>query len=371
MRTGLAVAVCVFVLLGTADALACGGGFGEELEIDPEQIIVIVHKDDIERYVFMPGFCGQAADFGLVLPLPDKLSEKPSLADEALFDELDALTAPVMEPQCEDESMGCGAAGMTGAAEAKGEGGGFVDVEDRGRVGIFDYAVLKADSPEAFTDWLDANGFPYEDDARAAFEFYVAKGWHFVAFRVNAAKAARAGEDYICGSFGPIRLEFPTQRAVIPTRIAITGPHTDYFEWRVYTVASHRRRPARALLSDENLRFAGRLDKAALSGYPAISALGVAAGDWLTKVDISFDREGFDTGESDDIEMEEDPDGGDFQETYPGYIDCPGCLPVGALGGAARKWAGPLGPLFAVLATLAGWRLARRGAAGRGIGRGR
>ena len=80
MQLKLALGTMLAVALIAPAALPCGAPFGNGINVDPEQDIVVVHKNGTETYVFQPRFCGSAQQFGLILPVPAKLSAQPALS---------------------------------------------------------------------------------------------------------------------------------------------------------------------------------------------------------------------------------------------------------------------------------------------------
>ena len=71
----IACLFCAVTFGWQSTAKACGGGFGDGLEIDTSQKIVVAFKGGVETYVFSPHFCGRAASFGLILPVPSSLTK--------------------------------------------------------------------------------------------------------------------------------------------------------------------------------------------------------------------------------------------------------------------------------------------------------
>ena len=300
-------------------ALPCGGGFGHGLAIDPSQKIVIVYRDGIETYVFSPHFCGQAAEFGLILPVPNKLAGSPSLAN--------AAHVIVQETRC-GTILPSDRAGAQGTTNGGGEG---VQVVNRGQVGMFDWALLKADSAAAFTDWLDTAQYPYDQGALKQFQYYVSKGWYFVAFRVTADSKAPPAGSTLCGDLGPIELSFPSTSPVIPARIAAVGDSSHWqFGWRVFTLAARQQRSTVSGINS-TLLFSGSIDD--LTAYPALGKL-ARTGDRLTKLDLTFWGGDLES----DISLDADPNQTDFRQTITqtNWVACDdkGCT----MGGAAAAW---------------------------------
>ncbi|MBI4702486.1 MAG: DUF2330 domain-containing protein [Deltaproteobacteria bacterium] len=337
-RTVAFLLLCGLVLWARP-ALPCGGGFGDELAVGPSQKIVVVHRDGTQTYIFRPHFCGAAADFGLILPVPGKLVNDPQLGDKDLVAQLEQVTAPTVKTEqiCEGLSNG----GWGGAGAGGGEDGldGGVQVVDAGQVGIFDWVLLKADSAAAFTDWLDANGYPYDAGSEKVFAHYVAAAWYFVAFKVTAAKEAPPDGLLLCGDLGPIQLAFSSQGLVIPARIATAGPgaaELDY-AWRVFAVTKAQVRSQNDGEISSELRFSGALGQQDLSPHQAVAKI-AKQGEWLTELQL-----GFYGGElSDDIALGAHPNPAAFRRTEYKYVEVP--CPDGGVGGAgASGAAGPGG----------------------------
>jgi len=310
----LAATVCY-----VPSALACGGGFGQGLEVAPSQKIVIQHQNGIESYTFSPHFCGRAAEFGLILPVPTQLAQAPELASDKLVPQLDKLSAPVVKQKTAcwgDFGAGGGSAGGTPDGGSNG-----VNVIDKGQVGIFDYAVLKADTPAAFTDWLDANGFPYDPNETGPFDHYVSKGWYFVAFRVTASDTAPPVGSQLCGDLGPLTVSFAADPLIIPARIAAVDTQNNWqFGWQVFTIGPSYV-TSKSTESTAQLMYADTLTASDLSQYPEIAAV-ATAGDRVTKLNISF----WGSDLTQDITLSPNPTQTPYRDTVyeTTYVECDG-----------------------------------------------
>jgi hypothetical protein len=294
MRTKLTLATLLAVALAAPAALPCGAPFGNGINVDPRQDIVVVHKNGVETYVFQPRFCGTAQEFGLILPVPGKLSAEPALSKAAVFTQLDAVSKPTIVYTTVCNSRSNGAAGGSGARiDALAADSGSTTVISSGTVGFMDYSQLEASSVDALTTWLDTNGYPYDSLAKAAFESYVTKGWLFVAFRVN--QGAVPSGSTICKDLGPIKLTFPTAEPVVPTRMATarardtTGAlsYGPGFSWRVFGITA----------GDEQLGFGSGTNSATrTSNFSGLLAAGdvtpldglAVAGDRAVKLNLTF-----------------------------------------------------------------------------------
>ncbi len=329
--------------LVTAPAWPCGAGFGQQVEVVPTQDLALAHTNGVETYVFRPQFCGAAAEFGLILPISGPLTSPPELAEKALFDQLQELTAPeVIETTvCRDTSdrTGTGGAGV-------GNWNGGVEVVQYGQVGVFDYALLQADSSAAFTDWLDANGFPYDSAAVTHFEHYVQQGWYFVAFKINASAAPLRPDGTLCGELGPVQLEFQSSDFVIPSRIAAVGAgSSSTFVWRVFALTEHQVATNTPFVSSVR-NFAGAVTESDLAEHPLVDEL-ADAGDYLTELSLTFHG----INVTDDVRLTRSPSQDDYRRTTtrPRYVDCPdgtgGVLLATGGSGAGGSGGGAVDPI--------------------------
>lgn len=288
LRTSLAIGTMVAVALVAPVALPCGAPFGNGINVDPRQDIVMVHKDGIETYVFQPRFCGSATEFGLILPVPAKLSAQPALSKEIIFPKLVELSQPLTV-----YSTACINRGTRADASIGGmpDGGSGTTVVSSGTVGFMDYAQLDTASLDALTAWLTSNGYPYDAQATAAFDYYVQKGWYFLTFKVSQGTFAGSTT---CKDLGPVKISFPTSIPVVPTRMATarakdtsgTLSYAPNFSWRVFGISEGSQQIgfAKGAASTRTLGFSGLLDTAWAGSLDGLAA----AGDRVTKLTVTF-----------------------------------------------------------------------------------
>ena len=325
MRAPLFLAALSTLLFGAHQAWPCGMPFGDQIEVKPSQKIVLAYHGGVETYVFSPEFCGQATDFGLILPVPAQLSTNPSLAASELFTELDTLTAPIIQEVtvCQDQAQGClpGAAdSRAGNLEAPGESDPGVNVISAGTVGQFSWTQIQADTEAAFTDWLDANGYPYSSSATSEFAHYVQKGWYFVAFKFATGHSAPPAGYQLCGQLGPLALSFPTTAPVIPSRIAAIAGSAELV-WQIFGLAPDQLKSTTANVNDE-LLYSRALVADDFGVEPQLGSY-AQAGDRITKVNLHFSP----TALGDDIVLGVNPSPSDFRATDVHTVteDCGGC----------------------------------------------
>ncbi|HEY5284300.1 MAG TPA: DUF2330 domain-containing protein, partial [Polyangia bacterium] len=274
------------VLLAGAAAFACGAAFGPSITVDPHQDIIVAWKDNVETYVFQPVFCGTTTDFGLIMPVPSTLSQKPSLTDQQAFTAAAALSEPTKR-QVVQKNGGIACAG----GSAGGMKTGAVDtptVVASGQVGFLDWAELKADTEASFTDWLAANGYPYSSTSAGVFSYYVQKGWYFVAFRISQEAAPDGGT--ICRALGPVALSFPTPVPVVPSRMASAGNGSSVasqrFSWRLFGITHGDAQLAFSETTNSNnvLMYSGAIKDGDVASFSGLAE----AGDRLTRLTLSF-----------------------------------------------------------------------------------
>jgi len=287
MRSKLALATVFAVAVIAPAALPCGAPFGNGVNIDPKQDIIVVHKGGVETYVFQPRFCGSAREFGLVLPVPAKLTAQPSLSKAEAFTKLDAIS----KPQTQYNTV-CNFGGrMAGGTNSGAGGGSGTTVVSSGTVGFMDYAQLDTASVEALTAWLTQNGYPFDAQATATFDYYVKKGWYFLTFKVDQGMDAGAGT---CKDLGPIKFSFPSEAPVVPTRMATARgkdtngalSYANSFSWRIFGITDGDKQIdfASPSYGARTLNFSGLLD-----GSDVASLAGLAvSGDRATKLTATF-----------------------------------------------------------------------------------
>ncbi len=291
MKTTLSLAFLLASALIAPAAFPCGAPFGTGINVDPRQDIVLVHKGGVETYVFQPRFCGTAKDFGLILPVPSKLSAAPTLSKASVFTQIDKLSQPVYRTEtiCSGGGM---RGGSTGVAGASGSNDG-AKVVSSGTVGFMDYTQLKADSTASFTDWLDKNGYPYDTMAKDAFAYYVERGWYLLAFKISQGVVSSGTG--VCKDLGPVKFSFPSELPVVPTRMATarnrdaTGAlaYASNFSWRIFGITEKAKEIyfEKGLTSRQSRDYSGLLTAADIGLLDGLAE----TGDRLNKLSVTFD----------------------------------------------------------------------------------
>ncbi|WP_316760185.1 DUF2330 domain-containing protein [Streptomyces herbicida] len=263
-KRGLAVLLAVLgVQVGwvVVPAYACGCGAmvpdaQREISVSREASVLRWdgREEQIEMRLTVQGDTDRAA---WIMPVPHRASV--DLGDPALFDQLDAATAPAHRtryhfwPQDGDWPLSTGN-DTAGAAPDAGAGPSRVGVVDRQRLGPFDVARLTATDPGALDNWLRTNGFAFPRRLSHALQPYVDRHWEYVAVKL-APQAAGAS---LNGALDPIHLTFAADEPVYPMRLSRLARTPQSLG--LYILAAHRMEP-RSAIGGEPPRavFAGRL----------------------------------------------------------------------------------------------------------------
>ncbi|MCY2929593.1 MAG: DUF2330 domain-containing protein [Planctomycetota bacterium] len=171
-------------------------GQSKSLVSSPKQEAILATDGQTVQVVLRTHFNAGPKELGWVVPVPGE-PDDVAKADDAIFDRLDAMTAPTF---VQVERIGHGGGFMFGCGTVAWSGDGglertgmplAVQVEKAGRAGIFDFQVLAAQSPQDLLLWLDQHNYSPPEGAAKTFAPYVAKGWHWLAVRVRAEEAHR------------------------------------------------------------------------------------------------------------------------------------------------------------------------------------
>jgi len=170
---------------------ACGAFFASEtsqnLAIDAQRALLIIRKDTLALYLQLAANT-DGQPFSWIIPIPQG-SAPPTvtLGDQAIFDDLDALTTPTVTIAPGNDSGG----GFCGSADAGGGLGvprGGVQHFGGAELGPYTYDIIAGSNVDALSTWLSDNGYVVPSTFADAFAPYVAKSV-FVAVRLTAGPA--------------------------------------------------------------------------------------------------------------------------------------------------------------------------------------
>lgn len=255
-----------------AAACGCGAFIAENAQVTTETALVRI-AGQRETIVMKLGVAGSTDEAAWLMPVPSQA--QVALADPAVFDALESATAPRIEYV--DRWGPTLPVVMAGAAPGDGTGG--VEVREQLRLGPFDVVRLHAADSGAIAQWLNDNGFQFEDGVADSLQYYSVKGWEIVA-----AKLAGPSADQLTnGELPPLEISFGTDQPVYPMRLSRGADVAQRVQ--LYVLADHRydvpANPDPAAAAE--LAFAGRV-----SGHPGLEPYLSDGTTFLTRYDQEF-----------------------------------------------------------------------------------
>jgi hypothetical protein len=207
-------------------------------------------------YVLRTQYSGDPSDFGWVIPIPATPTDVVALEDSDLFDRLDTRTKPQFDISgvimhgggC---SLACASVGGPSGLESE-----EIEIEARGKAGIFDWVALTSTGSTALLDWLNQNNFMVSTNADDVLDDYIQAGRHFLAIRVSEPEQLNTnGTGDI--NIPPIQFTCQTSERFYPMAISQVSAD-DETEVLVYIIAEHRAQAANAsnvLIDPEQVRY--------------------------------------------------------------------------------------------------------------------
>jgi MYXO-CTERM domain-containing protein len=237
LSAGLVVAAAAFAV----DAGAfCGfyvSGAGAQLTNNATQVVLM--RDGTRTVLSMQNnYQGPPQDFAMVIPVPVVLQkENVKTLDRAVFDHVDALTAPRLVEYWEQDpcpppmapgrfrglaALG-GAAGAPMAAAADMVPPPMVKIEAQFSVGEYDIVVLSATDAAALDTWLHDNGYKIPDGAGPYLRPYVEMGMKFFVAKVDVSKVKfeRVGGGPEMAMLSPLRFHYDSDAFNLPIRLGL------------------------------------------------------------------------------------------------------------------------------------------------------
>ena len=156
----------------------------------------VFYKNGIETFVIRPGYRGNAAEFGMLVPFPTPPAIRK--VPDAVFKHLAAaIDPPEIEIDLRPAPRFGGFGGGMGGGGFFGGGGGFggslgfqaepdsVKVLREEAVGMYEVVVLQAGSAKALKNWMRDHKYRFPDGMEPVCQEYVKRRWCFVAVRTR------------------------------------------------------------------------------------------------------------------------------------------------------------------------------------------
>ncbi|HTB62744.1 MAG TPA: DUF2330 domain-containing protein, partial [Opitutales bacterium] len=213
-----------------AQVIACGGFFAAAGRIitQPGETVFLDYDSatKTESFVVQAKFTGDAADFGMLLPVPSKptLNEMPKefFSELSVFTQLEPLNRNKYLAGAPRGGFGGGAAGGTGGGRG-GAGGAApattVEVLETGVVGTLEYKTIAAEKPDDLYQWLKDNNYSYSGD-EDTLKYYIDKKWVFVAMKIDSKQVTAGPDGKFSGQITPTRFTFASDKAVYPMHMS-------------------------------------------------------------------------------------------------------------------------------------------------------
>ncbi len=172
-----------------------------------------------ESFTVQPKFEGNAVDFGMVIPTPNrpKLDEMP----RDFFKELAVFT--ILKPMDISKykntrlwAMNRGALGDMPVPTSVPRPA--VRVLEAGVVGSLDYKIIQADKADDLFQWLKDNQYVYAGD-RKTLDHYIQKNWYFTTMKIDPKQMKKNAKGSYEGEVTPTRFTFACDKILYPLKI--------------------------------------------------------------------------------------------------------------------------------------------------------
>jgi len=212
----LAAAAALALIAEHRDAEACGGCFAPTdtvTTVDSHRMVVSLSP---ERSILWDQivYSGNPKDFVWVLPVPSA-SAQIEIAPSAFFDEIDQLTAPVVQPRPGPAPNGCFGCCSAAVSDSGGVDEADVIVYNEDVVGPYETATIGSTDANALQDWLVQHGYRVVESTVPVIEHYVAQGSVFIALRLAPGEGVQAMQ--------PVRVDYPGYMATFPLKMVAVG----------------------------------------------------------------------------------------------------------------------------------------------------
>jgi hypothetical protein len=244
MRTAILVSTLSLSILAvvTTDpkpASACGGCFSPPdvvTTVDSHRMVISLSAGRTTLWDQIR-YSGDPRDFVWVLPVPDPAATIDLAAPE-FFTDLDAATAPAVQPASpppqlfcprDGDGFGCGSSDNALALSEPDAGG--VTIFDQDTIGPYETVTIGAETPTALNDWLVANDYQIPPSTLPVLAYYIDQGSSFIALRLSPGQGVSAMQ--------PVRVRYPGYMATFPLKMVTVGA-SGVLELALWVIADQR-----------------------------------------------------------------------------------------------------------------------------------
>ena len=193
--------------------------------------VVIARHEGKTVISMMNDFKGSLKEFAMVIPVPQVLSKgQINVGDKALFEHIDAFTAPRLVEYFDPDPCKVGMMGgkvrmrmapkmealtaSEGAASAKSLG---VKIEAEYTVGEYDIVILSAKQSDGLEKWLRQTGYKIPRGASKVLRPYIKQDMKFFVAKVNLKEQTKTGLTYL----RPLQFAFESEKFMLPIRLGM------------------------------------------------------------------------------------------------------------------------------------------------------
>jgi|GEM_PF-2505655 len=206
----------------------------------PNQRALIIHDGINETLMLQVKYSGSVENFVWVVPLPSIPEEQTiTTVNDSIFEVLHEMTQPKLF-LISDRFKDYGSGGWDTRNQSEGEMvAATIQVWEQLQVGPYEIVVVSGSSGSVLIDWLGDRGYHFPHRANSIIDFYVQKGWYFVATRVQIGDSMSKSNSSYQSGLPAIALTFRTDKPVFPLRISeLTSAKENEIE--LYVVTNHR-----------------------------------------------------------------------------------------------------------------------------------
>ncbi len=168
-----------------------------------------------ETFTVQPRFEGNAKDFGMVIPTPNKpkLDEMPRdfFKELAIFTILEPMDISKYKNRLQNEAAGA-------TLEKADKNGHSIKIIERGVVGSLDYKIIVAEQADDLFAWLKDNQYNYGGD-EATLDHYIKKKWFFTVMKIDPMQMKKKSDGSYDGEVTPTRFTFASEKLIYPLKI--------------------------------------------------------------------------------------------------------------------------------------------------------
>jgi hypothetical protein len=224
--------------LALANAFAFCGFYVAKADIklfNKTSQVIVVRDGEKSTITMSSDFEGDAKDFAMVVPVPVVLKKDDiRISDRALFDKLDAYSAPRLVEYYDDDpcprydryyDYDSNVPSANGAYAEKAEELSVnrdvyqVKVEAKYTVGEYDILILSAKESGGLERWLTDNGYKIPTGAKEVLDPYIKSNLKFFVVKVNLGEQKKLGTQ----TLRPIQLSFNSPKFMLPIRLGMAN----------------------------------------------------------------------------------------------------------------------------------------------------